>query len=74
MTTNPPTPLDDQLLLLQSHLKQLENEALPIEKALALYEASMALIKSCQSELCNIEQKVSVYQQGELKPLHEDSL
>jgi exodeoxyribonuclease VII small subunit len=74
MTTPESISLDDQLLLLQTHIKQLENEALPLEKALALYEASMALIKNCQSELSNIEQKVSVYQHGQLNPLNEDNL
>ena len=74
MTTPESISLDDQLLVLQAHIKQLENEALPIEKALALYEASMALIKHCQTELGKIEQKVSVYQNGQLNPLSEDNL
>ena len=73
MTTHEPVSLDDQLLLLQTHIKQLENEALPIEKALALYEASMALIKNCQSELSIIEQKVSVYQNGQMNSFNEDN-
>jgi|GEM_PF-6217849 len=64
--------IDEQFKTLEANIKQLENDALPIEKALELYEASMSMIKSCQTELNTIEQKVSVYQNGQINPLEEE--
>lgn len=64
--------IDEQFKTLEANIKQLENDTLPIEKALELYETSMSTIKKCQQELSNIEQKVSVYQNGQLNALEED--
>ena len=73
MSKNEILSIDEQFKLLETNIKQMENDTLPIEKALELYESSMALISNCQSELNNIEQKVSVYQNNQLNPLEENN-
>lgn len=65
--------IDVQFKALEANIKQLENDTLPIEKALEIYESSMEMIKHCQTELTNIEQKVSIYQNGQLTALEQDN-
>jgi exodeoxyribonuclease VII small subunit len=72
MSKKDPSSIDDKFKSLETNIKQLENDTLPIEKALELYESSMELVKNCQAELSDIEQKVSIYQNGQLNALEKE--
>ena len=70
MTTQKKSPsIDKQFEQLEKLIAQLENDTLPIEKALACYEESMQIVANCKKDLAAIEQKVSVYQDSKLQPL-----
>lgn len=51
---------EDAMEELELVVKQLEDEQLPLEKSIALYERGMQLSKHCDEKLHQAEQKIAV--------------
>jgi exodeoxyribonuclease VII small subunit len=70
MTSQKDTPsFEQQMARLQEIVTQLENEDLPLEQGVALFQEGTALAKSCREQIKNAKHKVQIYSQGLLQDL-----
>ena len=56
--------LEEAMARLEEIVKELENEKLPLEKSLKLYEEGVKLASKCASELEVAKRKIQILQQG----------
>jgi exodeoxyribonuclease VII small subunit len=56
--------LEEAMARLEEIVSQLENEKLPLEKSLKLYEEGVKLAAKCASELESAKRKIQILQQG----------
>jgi len=56
--------LEEAMARLEEIVKELENEKLPLEKSLKLYEEGVKLASKCASELESAKRKIQILQQG----------
>ena len=50
--------LEENFDYLESNLKKMEDDSLPLEEAFELYQQSMKLLKECNDEIDRVEKKV----------------
>ena len=55
--------LEESMERLEEIVKELENEKLPLDKALKLYEEGVKLAGRCSGELENAKRKIQILQQ-----------
>lgn len=60
---------EQQLARLQEIVAQLEDENLPLEQGVALFEEGTVLAKSCREQIQKAKHKVQIYSQGLLQDL-----
>ncbi|MEI6428754.1 MAG: exodeoxyribonuclease VII small subunit [Pseudanabaena sp. ELA607] len=63
--------LEHQLQHLEAIIQSLNNNKLPLDELLSLYEEGMELANQCRSNLAKAEQKITMIQQR-LSPQAED--
>ena len=56
--------LEESLARLEEIVAELENDKLPLEKSLKLYEEGVKLASSCAAELDKAKRKIKILQQG----------
>ena len=56
--------LEEAMARLEEIVKELENEKLPLEKSLKLYEEGVKLASKCASELEVAKRKIQILQHG----------
>ena len=56
--------LEESMARLEEIVKELENEKLPLEKSLKLYEEGVKLASKCATELEKAKRKIQILQQG----------
>ncbi|MBE6647003.1 MAG: exodeoxyribonuclease VII small subunit [Ruminococcaceae bacterium] len=56
--------LEQSMLRLEEIVKEMENEKLPLDKSLKLYEEGIGLVERCSGELENAKRKIMILQQG----------
>ncbi|MFP4035555.1 MAG: exodeoxyribonuclease VII small subunit [Desulfovermiculus sp.] len=70
MTSNTDTSsFEQQMARLQEIVAQLEDENLPLEQGVALFEEGTVLAKSCREQIKKAKHKVQIYSQGLLQDL-----
>lgn len=57
--------LEEMMARLEEITKTLEDEKLPLDKSLKLYEEGIGLASKCASELDAAKRKIKILQQGE---------
>jgi exodeoxyribonuclease VII small subunit len=60
---------EQQLARLQDIVAQLEDENLPLEQGVALFQEGAALARSCREQIQEAKHKVQIYSQGLLQDL-----
>ena len=50
--------LEENFDHLETNLKKMEDDSLPLEEAFELYQQSMKLLKECNDEIDRVEKKV----------------
>lgn len=70
--------LEDSMSRLEEIVKEMENEKLPLDKSLKLYEEGIGLVERCSSELESAKRKIQILQQGkdgeiEVVPVPEET-
>ncbi len=64
-------PFEAAMERLEAIVKALEGDGVPLDESLSLYEEGVALLRRCNRELDEAEQKVQILQRtpdGEIKP------
>lgn len=56
--------LEESMARLEEIVSELENEKLPLEKSLKLYEEGVKIANKCAVELENAKRKIQILQQG----------
>ena len=56
--------LEEMMIRLEEITKELENEKLPLDKSLKLYEEGVKLASKCATELEVAKRKIKILQQG----------
>lgn len=56
--------LEEAMTRLEAVVGELENEKLPLEKALKLYEEGVSLASRCAGELESAKRRIQILQQG----------
>ena len=56
--------LEEAMARLEEIVSELENEKLPLERSLKLYEEGVKLASKCASELESAKRKIQILQQG----------
>ena len=56
--------LEEAMARLEEIVSELENEKLPLEKSLKLYEEGVKLANKCAVELESAKRKIQILQQG----------
>lgn len=56
--------LEEAMARLEEVVAQLENEKLPLDKSLKLYEEGVKLASQCANELEGAKRKIQILQQG----------
>jgi len=70
MTENNHTPsFEQQMARLQEIVAQLEDENLPLEQGVALFEEGTTLAKSCREQIKKAKHKVQIYSKGLLQDM-----
>lgn len=67
-----PKTFEEAIARLEAITQSMQNNALPLEEALAAYEEGTKLVRFCQEKLAQVEQKLAVLEHGELKPMETD--
>lgn len=62
-----PKTFEEAVARLETITQAMQNNALPLEEALAAYEEGTQLVRFCQEKLAQVEQKLAVLDNGELK-------
>lgn len=59
---------EQAILRLEEIIHQLENNEIPLENSIALFQEGIELSKYCDQKLKNIQEKVAqIYENGQLK-------
>ena len=56
--------LEASMVRLEEIVSEMENEQLPLDKALKLYEEGVKIVKKCSDELESAKRKIKILQQG----------
>lgn len=64
-----PKNYKEALTQLEKITESMQNNDLPLEEALAAYQQGQELVQYCQQKLAEVEQKLQVFDNGELKEL-----
>ena len=64
-----PKSYEEAIQQLEKITESMQNNDLPLEKSLAAYEYGQELVQYCQQKLAEVEQKLQVLDNGELKEL-----
>lgn len=72
MKKTAPKNYEEALTQLQNITESMQNNDLPLEEALAAYQRGQELVQYCQQKLAEVEQKLQVLDNGELKELNLD--
>lgn len=64
-----PKSYEEAIQQLEKITESMQNNDLPLEEALAAYEYGQELVQYCQQKLAEVEQKLQVLDNGELKEL-----
>ena len=64
MAENKKMGIEEAMARLEEIVKELENEKLPLERSLKLYEEGVKLASKCASELENAKRKIQILQQS----------
>lgn len=63
---------EEALKQLEDIVQKLENNEIPLEESIALFQEGIALSKYCDDKLKNIQAKVAqIYENGELKDFQD---
>lgn len=68
-----PKNYEEALKQLEKITESMQNNDLPLEEALAAYQQGQELVQYCQQKLAEVEQKLQVFDNGELKELKLDA-
>ncbi len=68
-----PKSYEEALKQLEKITESMQNNDLPLEEALAAYQQGQELVQYCQQKLVEVEQKLQVFDNGELKELKLDA-
>ena len=69
-THSPPT-FEAALAELETLVAAMESGDLALEQSLTSYQRGAELLKYCQSQLANAQERVRILEAGELKPFEE---
>ena len=69
-TQSPPT-FEVALAELETLVAAMESGDLALEQSLTSYQRGAELLKYCQSQLANAQERVRILEAGELKPFEE---
>ena len=69
-TESPPT-FEAALAELETLVAAMESGDLALEQSLTSYQRGAELLKYCQSQLANAQERVRILEAGELKPFEE---
>lgn len=58
------TDIESAMARLEEIVAEMENEKLPLDKSLKLYEEGIGLVAKCSEELENAKRKIKILQQG----------
>lgn len=64
-----PKSYEEAIQQLEKITESMQNNDLPLEESLAAYEYGQKLVQYCQQKLAEVEQKLQVLDNGELKEL-----
>ncbi|MCT6880831.1 MULTISPECIES: exodeoxyribonuclease VII small subunit [Snodgrassella] len=64
-----PKSYEEAIQQLEKITESMQNNDLPLEEALTAYEYGQELVQYCQQKLAEVEQKLQVLDNGELKEL-----
>lgn len=64
-----PKSYEEAIQQLEKITESMQNNDLPLEESLATYEYGQELVQYCQQKLAEVEQKLQVLDNGELKEL-----
>lgn len=56
---------EESCLRLEEIISKLEDEKLPLDESVKLYEEGMKLVVKCNNELSNVERKIKILTRGE---------
>lgn len=56
--------LESAMARLEEIVNEMENEKLPLDKSLKLYEEGIGLVAKCSEELESAKRKIQILQQG----------
>lgn len=62
---------EESCLRLEEIISKLEDEKLPLDESVKLYEEGMKLVVKCNNELSNVERKIKILTRGEDGQLSE---
>lgn len=68
-----PKSYEEALKQLEKITESMQDNDLPLEEALAAYQQGQELVQYCQQKLAEVEQKLQVFDNGELKELKLDA-
>ncbi len=68
-----PKSYEEALKQLEKITESMQNNDLPLEEALTAYQQGQELVQYCQQKLAEVEQKLQVFDNGELKELKLDA-
>jgi exodeoxyribonuclease VII small subunit len=69
MKKKTPKNYKEALTQLEKITESMQKNDLPLEEALAAYQQGQELVQYCQQKLAEVEQKLQVFDNGELKEL-----
>ncbi len=64
-TENKKITFEEALSRLEEIVRMLESGSAPLDKSLELFEEGVALVKSCNSQLDNVEQRIKILSRNE---------
>lgn len=65
-----PKNYEEAIQQLEKITELMQNKELPLEEALAAYQQGQELVRYCQQKLTEVEQKLQIFDNGELKELN----
>lgn len=69
----PPKSFEEAIKRLETLTQAMQSSEMPLEDALAAYQEGNELVLYCQEKLAEVEQKLHILDNGELKELHLDA-
>ncbi|MDO4434483.1 MAG: exodeoxyribonuclease VII small subunit [Alysiella sp.] len=67
-----PKTFEEAITRLEEITQAMQSNHFPLEDALAAYEEGTKLVRFCQEKLAQVEQKLAVLENGELKEWQAD--